>query len=210
MLQWERLAMNANIIYKHCNSSGCSLLWMCSVILSFIVVLLFISGCVTELEPGQEPLRPQPRDIPTQPGDVSVDRIQVWPTLYPKDTNGNGIGDNIQTMVYLWANRYNLPLYDNGKLEFKLYKAGESSLADAVPVRQWVYTGEDLSARQTTSQAGPGYYFELSLLTEGGGGRGDGELMGIKSADIVGIYTSSDGKTIISGVSTIQLDRFSR
>ncbi|MBL1216356.1 MAG: hypothetical protein D8M59_02555 [Planctomycetes bacterium] len=171
------------------------------------VALLILTGCVTELEQGQEPLRPQPAAIPdSQPAGLTVEVVQVWPHAYLKDTNNNRVGDRISTMVYFWTRSYKLPIRAHGTLCFSLYPSGTVGRTDSQPICEWVFEGDALSRYVSRTSAGDGYYFELSLLQANGQ---DGDDLGMKSADLVATFTANDGaEPVSSGVSTVLLQPY--
>lgn len=170
------------------------------------VVLVILTGCVTEFGEGQEPLRPQPVSIPdSQPPGLHVEVVQVWPHAYLKDTNNNRVGDCISTIVYFWTRSYKLPITGSGTLRFELYKSGTYGSTSSAPVREWVFESAQLAAHVSRTSAGDGYYFELSLL--GPDGRGQDDL-GMRSADLVAAFFPNEGtEPITSRVSTILLQQ---
>jgi hypothetical protein len=166
-----------------------------------MMLTVMLAGCVTEYEPGQDPLPAEPREVPRQPGHVHADRVQIFPSLYPKDTDANRWGDLIQVMVYLWSREYALPLHDNRTIEFTLYKPGEATNPDAKPIRQWIFDASAMKEREAKTVAGHGYYFELSLFDP----PGQTDRIGIDAGDLVARFGSRGEAPIRSGVSTIQL-----
>ncbi len=173
-----------------------------------------LTGCVTELEPGQEPMSAPPRDVPAQPSGLVVNHLTLSPQVYPLDRNANGMGDTIVTVVYLWSQPYPHPLHRPGTLTFSLYPAGAFGRPDAQPSRTWSFAGAELDAHRDRTIVGPCYYFELSAFNpvESGETGSAQYLQGdfnLKAGDLVVAFTDAQesGKTIVSGVSTVQLDK---
>ena len=166
-----------------------------------MISLLCVCGCVTEYEAGQDPLPPEPREVPRQPSSIQADKVQIFPALYLKDTDANRRGDLVQVMVYLWSHDYALPVHDNRTIEFTLYKPGDASVPDAEPLRQWIFDAQAMQKRETQTVAGNGYYFELSLTAQ----PGQTDQLGLDAADLVARFGTRGEEPLRSGVSTVQL-----
>lgn len=170
-----------------------------------------ISGCVTELEPGQEPLRPRPRAVPEQPTGLDTTRVQAFPSAYLRDTNGNTQGDTIEVLVYLWSEPYPFPIHDRGTLTFDLFRSGLAGNDEALLAR-WSFPPESMITRQDRTHVGPCYYFRLSLFEAERFDSGRGDNLGVSSADLLVAYfdalESPDDvpRRLTTGVSTLQLD----
>ncbi len=171
--------------------------------LVLLTALCALPGCVTEYEAGQEPLSPQPAEIPSQPQSLVINRIAFHPTLYARDMNGNGMGDRLDATVYLWSEPYPFPLHEDGTLTISLYRVGDYSNPEALPLREWVFPPEKLRAARAKALPGPCYYIEVSLLDED---HRAGDNLNIESADFVAQFVQPGRKVITSGLSTVHLD----
>lgn len=162
-----------------------------------------LPACVTEYEAGQTPLSAPPTEIPAQPSSLVVNRVAFHPTLYARDMNGNGIGDRLDATIYLWSEPYPFPLHADGTLTIDLYRVGQYSNADAQPLREWVYTPEQLRVARAKALPGPCYYIELSLLDDQ---HRAGDDLNLDAADLVAHFAQTGKRTITSGLSTVHLD----
>jgi len=160
-----------------------------------------LSGCVAD-QPVYEDDSPNVvRQIPAQPEGILVDQIGLHPGLYPKDTNGNGRGDRIELVLYLWSNTYAFPLHKDGMLTVSLYPMGQAEEVGIKPLRQWSYTGDALEAHRGRAAPGSCFFFNLSLRANSGGVTDD---LGVHSADMIATFKTQDDRIISSGVSTLQ------
>lgn len=169
-----------------------------------MATLMIVAGCMTEYEPGQEPLPPKPRRAPAQPSGITVDTLQIFPQLYPRDTDADGWGDQIQIMMYLWNSQssFAYPIYDDRDITFSLYVSGQVSNPDANPITTWSFDAAGMNERRVKTVVGNAYYFTLSL---------DPALLPsddqdrIRVADLVARIRLEPSGMLRSGVSTIRL-----
>lgn len=178
-------------------------IFRCACILSLSALALGPAGCVTEYEDGQAPLSPQPATIPSQPSSLLVNRLAFHPTLYARDMNGNGMGDRLDATIYLWSEPYPYPLHEDGTLTISMYRVGDYADPQTQPLREWVFTPEQMRAARTRALPGPCYYIEVSLLDDD---HRAGDDLRIESADLVARFTQAGRKPITSGLSTVHLD----
>lgn len=160
-------------------------------------------GCVTEYQEGQTPLPPQPREIPSQPSSLAVNRISFRPELYGRDTNGNGRGDRFDATVYLWSEPYPFPLHSDGSLTISLFRVGDYSNPEAEPMREWVFDAEALRAARAKALPGPCYFLQISMLDADHRG---GDDIGEGTIDLVARFEQTGRPPIVSGISTVHLD----
>ncbi len=170
-------------------------------------LLTAVPGCVTEYQEGQAPLPPQPRDIPSQPASLAVNKVAFYPELYVRDTNGNGRGDRFDATVYFWSEPYAFPLHAEGTLTISLYRTGDYSDPEAEPVREWVFDASRLAAARARAWPGPCYILHVSLLDDDQRG---GDNLGLSSVDLVARFEQPGRRPIYSGLSTVHLDHTSR
>lgn len=177
----------------------------CGIASIFLLAMTFVlGGCMTEYEPGQEPLPPKPRSVPNQPSGVSVDTVQIFPQLYPRDTDADGWGDEIQVMLYLWASQssFAYPIHDDRDITFSLYVSGQVSNPDSSPITLWSFDASSMKERRVKTVVGNAYYFTLTLdphlLPQDEDGR-------VRVADLLARIRTRSGDMIRSGVSTIRL-----
>ena len=115
------------------------------------VVLAACAGTTT----GSKPL-------PQQPTDVVPSRMTISAAL-PQDTDLNGYPDIIDLTIFVFDDRYPIPLDVPGSFTFKLSGAKEGKL-----LREWEIPPDEAMAARRRMPAGPGYVFSLSLLENGG------------------------------------------
>lgn len=127
------------------------------VVAAVASVVLACAGCVSE----GPPRRPKPRDIPQQPSGLNVDRLVVAASNFPQDTNGNGFYDTIIVTVYLYSDRYMLPIVAEGEMEFRLVGREGAEIAS------WRLDAGTFAQRVRRFNPGPGYQLRLSLLDSG-------------------------------------------
>lgn len=181
--------------------STCTAMILCGAILTAA------PGCVTEYQEGQTPLPAQPRDIPSQPASLTVNKVAFYPELYVRDTNGNGRGDRFDATLYLWSEPYPFPLHADGTLTISLFRTGDYSNPEAEPVREWVFDAAQLAAARGRAWPGPCYILQVSLLDED---RRGGDNVGLSSVDLVARFEQPGRRPIHSGLSTVHLDHASR
>lgn len=114
------------------------------------LVGLVLGGCVTE---GGRPTRSFPR----QPESVQATIIQAYATP-PRDTNANGYADTVNVTVYLFDEKYPVPILLPGVMVFEFRKPDGSAVA------QWSMTQEQVASAAKQLPPGPGYDFILSLV----------------------------------------------
>ncbi len=173
--------------------------------LTMMCLLLLITTILCGCEAGKPVYEDEAsyvkHEIPAQPDNILVDQIGLHPGLYPKDTNGNGKGDRIELVLYLWSNTYAFPLHKDGIFTVTLFPMGQAEEVGIKPLRQWSYTGEALAAHRGRAAPGSCYFFNLSLRANASGVTDD---LGVNAADMIATFKTIDGRIIISGVSTLQ------
>lgn len=119
-----------------------------------LVGLLLLAACVAD---GPPP-RPQPREVPAQPGGLRVDRVVPALDKLADDSDRNGYYDTIRVAVFLFSNSYTQSIEAEGTLTFRL-----TNPVDDSELARWVYTPEQV--RQAWGRSGimPGYNFLLNL-----------------------------------------------
>lgn len=125
------------------------------VVLSGLVGVVFLAGCVTE---GGAPPRPKPREIREPPG-LRPDTLLVNATPFPVDADGNGFADTLTVSVFLFppANQHPIPIYADGTFDFTLRADSGELLAE------WTLSGERVERAKVRPLTGPGYIFDLDI-----------------------------------------------
>ena len=170
-------------------------------------VLVLMSGCQETVQSGgfgERPLPPDPRPASDIPVGARPDALVMNMSPTALDTNGNGYPDQMHATVHMFDRRFAPPMHAEGTVIFRLFAGGESSRADARPLREWTITGEALARTRSRSQFGACYQFRLSLLDQG---RSDEFPHGY--GDILAVFEPADGgPEVRSGeTSTVQLGR---
>lgn len=101
-----------------------------------------------------------PRPLPQQPAAVEVDRIGVFPSPFPEDTNDSGYFDTITMTVYLFdtaRSRHPGPVSVPGRMLVELVATDEEVLA------RWELSEEQTEAAKRMFPPGPGYQLRLNM-----------------------------------------------
>lgn len=115
--------------------------------------IVFAAGCRTS---------DGPKALPPQPTEVVASRLSASAAL-PQDTDLNGYPDTIDLTVFVFDDRYPIPIDLPGSFVFKL-----SASKDAKLIREWDIPPDRVAAARRRMPAGPGYVFSLSLIENGG------------------------------------------
>lgn len=152
------------------------------------VVLSACAGTTT----GSKPL-------PQQPTDVVPSRMTISAAL-PQDTDLNGYPDIIDLTIFVFDDRYPIPLDVPGTFTFKLSGAKEGKL-----LREWEIPPDKAMAARRRMPAGPGYVFSLSLLENGG------DRVEAQHADLTAEFTPVKGSLVkMRGGSTLRLGKLTQ
>lgn len=167
------------------------------------------SGCVTDYEPGQEPLRPKPKPVTGPAEQVPAESIALFAKSFSVDTDNSGRGDTLEATVYLWSSRYNVPIHDRGIMAFALFEEGAFAAGDP-PFAHWSFEPDELDEHRARQLPGNCYIIALPHRVQTGTGAGSGALVDFahEQGDLVAWFTSeATGETMMSGRATIQLDQ---
>jgi len=152
------------------------------------VVLTACAGTTT----GSKPL-------PQQPTDVVPSRMTISAAL-PQDTDLNGYPDIIDLTIFVFDDRYPIPLDVPGSFTFKLSGAKEGKL-----LREWEIPPDEAMAARRRMPAGPGYVFSLSLLENGG------DRVEAQHADLTAEFVPLKGALVkMRGGSTLRLGKLTQ
>ncbi|NUQ52421.1 MAG: hypothetical protein HUU19_06945 [Phycisphaerales bacterium] len=152
------------------------------------VVLAACAGTTT----GSKPL-------PQQPTDVVPSRMTISAAL-PQDTDLNGYPDIIDLTIFVFDDRYPIPLDVPGSFTFKLSGAKEGKL-----LREWEIPPDEAMAARRRMPAGPGYVFSLSLLENGG------DRVEAQHADLTAEFVPLKGALVkMRGGSTLRLGKLTQ
>ena len=169
------------------------------------VALAFPLGCQTSRTSMgyRHPLPPKPRKIVPAPADARADALVLTLSTTPRDTNGNGYADLIDTTTYLFDRRYDPSFHESGVFVFSLYETGGAAFAEAQPIREWRFEPQQVALARSWTGFGLCYRFRLSLI-DGGTDRLD-----IGMADMRCRFEPADGRKPMdsSAVSSIQVGR---
>ncbi|MFO0833981.1 MAG: hypothetical protein U0638_03350 [Phycisphaerales bacterium] len=152
---------------------------------------MVLSACAGN-KPGNKPL-------PQQPAEVVPSRMTISAAL-PQDTDLNGYPDTIDLTIFVFDDRYPIPLDVPGTFTFKLNGAKEGKL-----LREWEIPPDKVAAARRRMPAGPGYVFSLSLLENGG------DRIEAQHADLTAEFAPVKGAIVkMRGGSTLRLGKLTQ
>lgn len=152
---------------------------------------LMLSACAGS-KPGNKPL-------PPQPAEVVPSRMTISAAL-PQDTDLNGYPDTIDLTIFVFDDRYPIPLDVPGSFTFKLSGSKEGKL-----LREWEIPPDKAAAARRRMPAGPGYVFSLSLLENGG------DHIEAQHADLTAEFVPLKGALVkMRGGSTLRLGKLTQ
>lgn len=153
-------------------------------------VLSVVSGCVTT--------NPRARDVPRQPSDVAPSAVQLFASS-PRDTNGNGYVDSVAVTVFVFdQQRSVVPIAVPGSYTFRMTRPDGSVLAE------WEMDESQTQKALQPMPPGPGYLFDLSLLTK------SKDTLDFQAVDLTGEFQPVGGKAVRSaGGAAIRLGKIS-
>lgn len=177
-----------------------------AVLIACLGVSVGLCGCVTDLEPGQEPLRARPKPVAGPPEYVPAESIALFAKSFSVDSDNSGRGDTIEATVYLWSSEYQVPIHDRGIMAFALFEEGAFATGDAAPIAHWSLEPDEVDEHRARQLPGLCYLVKLPhrVTTVGG----EEVLMDFtrNEGDLVAWFTSdATGQTVMSGRATIQL-----
>ncbi|MBK7406064.1 MAG: hypothetical protein IPJ41_16000 [Phycisphaerales bacterium] len=106
-----------------------------------------LAGCVAE----QTHKRP-----PSPPSQARISLVTI--TLHAiLDEDHNGYPDTLNVIVYLWDDRYPLPLWADGSMTFELRNPADE------PIAEWEVPAEVLRATKRRDQVGAAHVLSLDL-----------------------------------------------
>lgn len=142
------------------------------------LALAVLSGCVTS--------NPRARPVPSQPGDVAPSAVQLFAAA-PRDTNGNSYVDSVAVTVFVFDQlRSVVPIAVPGSFTFRMTKPDGTMLAE------WVIDEEQTQRALQPMPPGPGYLFDLSLLTR------FKDVLEFQTVDLTGEFVPVGGKSVRS------------
>jgi len=108
---------------------------------------LCVAGCVAD--------KPAIREV-RAPADLRPDQLVI--ALYPLlDDDNNGYPDTIPIVVYLWDERYPLPLWANGTIHFQL-EDDENQL-----IAEWEVPADVVVSSRRRDQVGAAHQMTLDI-----------------------------------------------
>lgn len=140
-----------------------------------------------------------PKALPPQPSEVVASRLSASAAL-PQDTDLNGYPDTIDLTVFVFDDRYPIPIDLPGSFVFKL-----SASKDAKLIREWKIPPDKVAAARRRMPAGPGYVFSLSLIENGG------DQIEAQHVDLTAEFQPDKGPLVKArGGSTLRLGKLSQ
>lgn len=117
-------------------------------VMSFVAALgLLVSGCVSD-EPQRRPM--------SEPADLRADLVTI--ATYPLiDNDNNTYPDTIPIVVYLWDNRYPLPMWAEGTMHFVLEDEQNRVIAE------WDVPTDVLITSRRRDQVGASHVLTLDI-----------------------------------------------
>ncbi len=111
------------------------------------------------------------------------------------DTDQNGYLDSGTATVYIFADGFALPLNAEGSFVFTVKSSEGQMLA------RWDITHDQAAVCRIKTQVGPGYGFNLDLRRVGA------EKTDVRTANLVGEFTDTHGRSIRSGQLSVTVGR---
>lgn len=157
-----------------------------------VIAGMMLAGCAGRTTNGD-------RQFPTQPAEVVASRMTISAAL-PSDTDLNGYPDTIDLTIFVFDDRYPIPIDVPGSFVFKL-----STSKDATLLRQWEFTPEQARAALRRLPPGPGYLFSLSLIENGD------DHIESQYVDLTAEFLPSKGASVrMRGGSTLRLGKLTQ
>jgi hypothetical protein len=124
------------------------------------VAAFLTGGCVTE--GGRQ--RPE---LPTPPSDLRVTQVMVAVGM-PEDTDRNQYLDTYPVTVYLFDDRFPLPVHAEADFSFEMiFRTDKGEVIDRRRPR-WSFSAVEANNRVARREPGLCFEFRLSLLDHGG------------------------------------------
>ncbi len=121
--------------------------WHSLCVLGVLAVCVGLGGCVAD-EPSRPRLKP--------PADLRPDLMMI--AIYPLlDDDNNGYPDTIPMVVYLWDDRYPLPLWADGSIHFLLTSETGQTIAE------WDVPADVVAASRRRDQVGAAHHMTLDI-----------------------------------------------
>ena len=146
-------------------------LWHSLCVLGVLSACVGLAGCVAD-----EPTRPQLKP----PADLRPDllMIAVYPLL---DDDNNGYPDTIPMVVYLWDDRYPLPLWADGSIHFSLTSETGQTIAE------WDVPADVVAASRRRDQVGAAHHMTLDIRDA------TSDVLPLTNARLSGEFIGTDG-----------------
>jgi hypothetical protein len=158
----------------------------------FCALAAMAAGCARTVNTRSDDSRPMPiapRRIAPPPAGTKANAVAIQVAPRPRDTNGNGYPDLIEVAAYLFAEPYEMPLYEDGAFVFAVYIEGQSDDPGTMPLSEWRVEGESLErARIGETIVGLAHSFTLSLLDT------CGDTFPLMAVDLVCRFEPADGR----------------
>jgi len=158
---------------------------------------LALAGCETTVEQSSSarPMPSKPVSPPPTPSGAKANSMAML-VLGPKarDSNGNGRADMVMVEVFLFAEPYPAPIFEEGRFVFELQPCAGEQLGDLIPPRVWSFEGEQAMRSRGRAMVGPSHRFTLSLLETGG------DVLPCSKADLTARFEPADGRPAVSAM----------
>jgi len=147
-----------------------------------VVALVVVVACLALLAAGCA--------VPVRSGNANPTPSSAVPGLVAftvsdfTDTDSNGYRDRTNAAVYLYASGYPIPVRTKGAAEFQLLSRDGRLLA------RWQFNEAQTAASQYDLAPGPGFIFELSLLSLGS------DRLEATEGELICIFTPTNGRAI--------------
>jgi hypothetical protein len=136
-----------------------------------LAALTLVVGCVSNTPPKQEV---------RAPADLRPDLLMI--AVYPLiDDDNNGYPDTIPLVVYLWDERYPLPLWADGSIHFTLTGREERVIAE------WEVPADIVSSSRRRDQVGAAHHMTLDIRDA------TNDVRPLTNARISGVFLGTDG-----------------
>jgi hypothetical protein len=137
------------------------------------VAACLLGACVAEKK-SPPPVRP--------PAELRPDSLAI--AAYPLlDDDANGYPDTLPLVVYIWDNRYPLPMWAEGTMHFELRDEDDRLIAE------WDVPAEVVAASRRRDQVGAAHAFTLDIR------EATTDVRPLTNARLSGAFIGEDGAT---------------
>lgn len=146
-------------------------------LLASLAAAMFLFGCVSD--------KPAHREV-RAPADLRPEHLVI--AAYPLlDDDNNGYPDTIPIVVYLWDERYPLPIWAEGSIRFRLVDENKHLIAE------WEVPADVVRASRRRDQVGAAHQMTLDIRDA------TSDIRPLTNARLTGAFVGENGVKAESG-----------